>query len=121
MASSRHSAMQCSSLPQASGRGRIAIPSAISRHLTPHTSTQRLQPVHLLASMMGTHLAFMVGASLVEFCIRSLLDDDRAFHPWVRCALEMHHTLLIKLFGGKRLSRSEHRRSKLALLAEHAV
>src|SRR5437762_14358714 len=34
-----------------------------SRHLTPHTSTHRPQPVHLLASTMGTHFALMVEPS----------------------------------------------------------
>src|SRR5215467_11267212 len=58
MASSRHSVMQCSSLPQTSGRGSTAIDPAISRHLTPQTSTHRLQPVHLLASTTGIHFSF---------------------------------------------------------------
>src|SRR5215472_5726433 len=118
MASSRHSVMQCSSLPQTPGRGKTAIPPSISRHLTPHTSTHRLQPVHLLASTTGTHFSFTARVPFVSF--RHLFHDNRAFHPWVGSALKMHHALLVKLLGVG-LTLREHGRGELALLAEYAV
>src|SRR5215467_5175243 len=110
--------MQCSSLPQASGRGNTAIPASISRHLAPQTSTQRLHPVHLLASTTGNHLALMDRPSLMDFL--SLLHDDRALHPRMRSALEMDHAFLVKLLG-KCGAWSKHWRCKLAFLAEYTV
>src|SRR5438128_7580233 len=82
MASSRHSVMQCSSLPQASGRASTAIPSAISKHLTPQTSTQRLQPVHLSAAITGTHLALMVRPS------------------WLASAFALYFTVIVPFIQG---------------------
>src|SRR4030095_3172026 len=118
MASSRHSVMQCSSLPQMSGRGKPAIPSAISRHLTPHTSTHRLHPLHFLAPPTGSHFALMIELSSVS--LSTLLHDNGAFHPRVRCALEMHHPLLVEsLFKGG--ARCQHRRRKFSFFAEDAM
>ena len=39
--------------------GSTAMPPSISRHLTPHTSTQFMHPAHLLASTTGIHFSFM--------------------------------------------------------------
>src|SRR5262245_54580191 len=119
MASSWHSVMQCSSLPHASARDSTAIPPSISRHLTPQTSTHRLQPVHLRASTTGNHFSFTSRTTL-RWLLALLLHDDRALHPRVWRALKMHDTLLVELLG-ERAAGSEHGRSKLAFLTEHAV
>src|SRR5215813_12232385 len=120
MASSRHSVMQCSSLPQSSGRGNAVIPPSISRHFTPQTSTHRLQPVQLLASTTGIHLNLMSWSILGELLDWALLHDDRALHPWMWGTLEMHDAFLVKLLR-ERGTESQHGRSELAFLTEHAV
>lgn len=56
MASSLHTEMQCSSLPQVSGNRRFAIPLATSSDLGPQASTHRRHPVHCSAEMIGIHL-----------------------------------------------------------------
>lgn len=48
-----------------------------------------------LASITGTHFAFMAEPSLVGFWF--LLNDDHALHPRMRSALEMHDASLIEL------------------------
>ena len=111
--SSRHAVMQCSSLPHSAGRGKAAIPSTISRHRAPHTSTHRPQPVHLSATMTGSHLNFIaVYRPLLQLQSRThnscLLHDDCALHPWMRRALEMYYAFLIETLT-ERAARSEHR------------
>ena len=56
IASSTHKPMQCSSLPHASGTVRTASSACITKHLGPHASAHRPQPVHLSSSTMGIHL-----------------------------------------------------------------
>src|SRR5215471_13661531 len=110
--------MQCSSLPQISGRGKTAMPFAISKHLTPHTSTHRPQPVHWLASTMGIHFAFMI--ELLRWVPPCLFHNDRAFHPRMRCTLEMHDAFLVESLFECRTG-SQHRRRKFSFFSENTV
>ena len=56
IASSAHTPMQCSSLPQASGRFNTASARSIPRQAGPQALAQSPQPEHLSSSMIGIHL-----------------------------------------------------------------
>ena len=64
MAPSGQAEMQCSSLPQVSGKFNAATPSHIVRDVGPHASTHSPQPEHSTSRISGTHLPANSGTPL---------------------------------------------------------